>query len=115
MAVAFRNACCVRIAGTGDYRMVTTTDSALRRGLAGRGDEFRLTLDPGFQGLQLASSIWLAYCQPLVGAFFNFQLQDDPSLSGWQSGVLYADGTRKPGYRLVRSVLARAAVGTLEC
>src|SRR5438552_7746038 len=51
VAVAFRNACCVRIAGTGDYRMVTTTDSALRRGLAGRGDEFRLTLDPGFQGL----------------------------------------------------------------
>jgi hypothetical protein len=72
-------------------------------------------LDPGSQGLQLASSIWLAYCQPLVGAFFNFQLQDDPSLSGWQSGVLYADGTRKPGYRLVRSVLARAAAGTLEC
>jgi hypothetical protein len=31
--------------------MVTTTDSVLRRGVAGRGDEFRLTLDPGFQGL----------------------------------------------------------------
>jgi len=31
--------------------MVMTTDSVLRRGVAGRGDEFRLTLDPGFQGL----------------------------------------------------------------
>jgi hypothetical protein len=72
-------------------------------------------LDPAFQGLQLASSIWLAHCQPLVGAFFNFQLRDDPSLVGWQSGLLYSDGTRKPGYRLVRWVLARAAAGTLEC
>ncbi len=31
--------------------MVTTTDSVLRGGLAGHGDDFRLTLDPGFQGL----------------------------------------------------------------
>ena len=31
--------------------MVTTTDSVLRRGLAEQSDEFRLTLDAGFQGL----------------------------------------------------------------
>jgi len=31
--------------------MATTTDSALRDGLTGGGDEFRLSLDPGFQGL----------------------------------------------------------------
>ena len=74
-----------------------------------------VVLDPGFANLQLASSIWLAYCQPLVGALFNFQLRDDTSLSGWQSGLLYADGTRKRGYLIVRQVLARAAAGTLEC
>src|SRR5437763_2289338 len=72
-------------------------------------------LDPGFANLQLASSIWLAYCQPLVGALFNFQLRDDTSLRGWQSGLLYADGTRKRGYLLVRQVPASAAAGTLEC
>jgi hypothetical protein len=72
-------------------------------------------LDPAFQGLQLASSIWLAYCQPLVGAFFNFQLRDDPSLTGWQSGLLYADGTQKPGYRLVRRVIEGVRAGMLEC
>jgi hypothetical protein len=72
-------------------------------------------VDPGFQGLQLASAIWLAYCQPLVGAFFNFQLRDDPSLKGWQSGVLYADGARKPGYLLVRQVLSAARAGVLLC
>ena len=74
-----------------------------------------VVLDPGFANLQLASSIWLAYCQPLVGALFNFQLRDDTSLRGWQSGLLYADGTRKRGYLLVRQVLASAAAGTLEC
>ena len=31
--------------------MTTTIDSVLRGGLAGHGDEFRLTLDPRFQGL----------------------------------------------------------------
>src|SRR5437763_7155517 len=74
-----------------------------------------VVLDPGFANLQLASSIWLAYCQPLVGALFNFQLRDDTSLRGWQSGLLYADGTRKRGYLLVRQVPASAAAGTLEC
>jgi hypothetical protein len=72
-------------------------------------------LDPAFANLQLASSIWLAYCQPLVGAFFNFQLRDDTSLTGWQSGLLYADGTRKVGYRIVKQVLDAAKAGTLEC
>ena len=72
-------------------------------------------LEPGFANLQLASSIWLAYCQPLVGALFNFQLRDDPSLKGWQSGLLYADGARKAGYLIVRRVIADAAAGRLEC
>jgi hypothetical protein len=72
-------------------------------------------LDPAVANLQLASSIWLAYCQPLVGAFFNFQLRDDTSRVGWQSGVLYADGVRKPGYLIVRHVLSAAAAGMLEC
>jgi hypothetical protein len=72
-------------------------------------------LEPGFANLQLASSIWLAYCQPLVGAIFNFQLRDDPSLKGWQSGLLYADGARKPGYLIVRRVIADAAAGKLAC
>src|SRR5438067_420543 len=58
-------------------------------------------LDPGFQGWQLQASVRLAYCQPAVGAFFNFQLRDDPDLVGWQSGVLYADGPPKPAYGLL--------------
>jgi acyl-coenzyme A thioesterase PaaI-like protein len=46
-----RKASRVRIGGTRDYRMTTTTDSVLKNGVAGHGDELRLTLDPRFQGL----------------------------------------------------------------
>ena len=72
-------------------------------------------LDPGFQGWQLQASVRLAYCQPAVGAFFNFQLRDDPSLVGWQSGLLYADGTPKPAYDLFRDAVADVAAGTVAC
>ena len=40
-----------------------------------------------------------------MGAFFNFQLRDDPDLVGWQSGVLYADGTPKPAYGLLEDAV----------
>ena len=72
-------------------------------------------LDPGFQGWQLQASVRLAYCQPAVGAFFNFQLRDDPNLVGWQSGVLYADGTPKPAYELLGDALRDVAAGTVAC
>ena len=84
-------------------------------GAYGGTENVAMLLDPAVAYLQLASSIWLAYCQPLVGAFFNFQLRDDTSRIGWQSGLLYADGARKPGYLLVRHVLGAAAAGMLEC
>ena len=50
-----------------------------------------------------------------MGAFFNFQLRDDPNLVGWQSGVLYADGTPKPAYDLLRDALRDVAAGTVAC
>jgi hypothetical protein len=72
-------------------------------------------LDPGFQGWQLQASVRLAYCQPAVGAFFNFQLRDDPNLVGWQSGLLYADGAPKPAYDLLKAATADVAAGTVAC
>ncbi|MET1084089.1 MAG: hypothetical protein ABWY12_13735, partial [Burkholderiales bacterium] len=54
------------------------------------------------QGTQLVDSIRLAYCQPHVQAIFNFLLQDEPDLGAWQSGVLWADGTRKGSYAALR-------------
>lgn len=90
--------------------------SVAERRSAYRGREnVKELLDPGFAGWQLQASVRLAYCQPAVGAFFNFQLRDDPNLVGWQSGVLYADGTPKPAYDLLRDALRDVAAGTVAC
>ncbi|HZQ82922.1 MAG TPA: hypothetical protein VFB25_13180 [Gaiellaceae bacterium] len=67
------------------------------------------------QATQLADAIELAYCQPGVGAFFNFLLADEPSLAAWQSGVLWADDTRKPSFSTLASVVAQVKAGTVDC
>ena len=67
------------------------------------------------QASQLKDAIELAYCQPAVGAFFNFQFVDEVGLGGWQSGLLWADGTPKPSYEPVKTVLAAIAAGTVDC
>jgi hypothetical protein len=67
------------------------------------------------QATQLADAIALAYCQPKVGAFFTFQLVDEPRLEGWQSGVLWADWTPKPSYVALRRLLAQIKAGSFDC
>jgi hypothetical protein len=64
---------------------------------------------------QLRDALELAYCQPAVGAWFNFQLEDDQSLSGWQSGLLYADGTPKPSYAAFKAEVAHVAARQVDC
>jgi hypothetical protein len=91
-----------------------STVEARRDAYHGR-ENVKELVDPGFAGWQLQAAVRLAYCQPTVGAFFNFQLRDDPSLVGWQSGVLYADGTPKPAYDLLKDALADVAAGTVTC
>jgi hypothetical protein len=75
--------------------------------------------DPGSPGwdqaTQLGNAIRLAFCQPAVGAFFNFELADEPSLAGWQSGVLWVDGTPKPSYAAVKAAIAQVAAGSVDC
>ena len=50
------------------------------------------------QAAQLTAAIELAYCQPAVGAFFNFELRDDADLGGWQSGLVRPDWSAKPAF-----------------
>ena len=59
------------------------------------------------QASQLKDAVELAYCQPAVGAFFNFQFIDEVGLGGWQSGLLWADGTPKPSYEPVEERCSR--------
>ncbi len=67
------------------------------------------------QSTQLVDSLRLAYCQPYVQAVFNFQLRDEPELGGWQSGVLWADGTRKDSYDAFRRVVAEVNNRAVDC
>ncbi len=67
------------------------------------------------QGTQLADALRLAYCQPGVAAYFNFELADESDLAGWQSGILWADLTPKPSYGVFRDALRSVAARTVDC
>lgn len=60
-------------------------------------------------------AVRLAYCQPAVGAFLNFELVDERDLRGWQSGLLRPDFSRKPAYDAFKSVIAAVARGAVTC
>jgi len=81
------------------------TDRAVISPLGGRVD----------QASQLTDAIRLAYCQPAVGAFFNFLLADEANLRGWQSGVLFSDWTAKPSYQAFKSVIAEVSAHRVNC
>jgi hypothetical protein len=72
-------------------------------------------VSPEAGGTQLAEAVRLAYCQPLVKAYFNFELVDDRSLAGWQSGLLWADWTQKPAYAAFKQTIADVARGAVDC
>jgi hypothetical protein len=67
------------------------------------------------QASQLRDALFLAHCQPEVGAFFNFELIDEDRLAGWQSGVMWRDGTRKPSYETFRKTVATVHAGAVDC
>ncbi len=67
------------------------------------------------QATQLSDALRVAYCQPAVGAFFNFELADERNLGGWQSGVLWADLTPKPSYGTFKAAVRAVAAGQVDC
>src|SRR5215204_3064453 len=67
------------------------------------------------QATQALDAIRLAACQPYVAAYFNFLLADEPVLSGWQSGALWVDRTRKDSWPAFRQAIAAATAGTVDC
>jgi hypothetical protein len=67
------------------------------------------------QGAQLTAAVRLAYCQPAVGGFFNFELRDEPGLAGWQSGLLRPDWSAKPSFESFVQAIASARAGTITC
>jgi hypothetical protein len=67
------------------------------------------------QAAQLTAAVQLAYCQTGVTGFFNFELRDDASLAGWQSGLLRPDWSAKPALDAYRAAIAAARAGAVDC
>jgi len=67
------------------------------------------------QARQLRAALLLARCQPAVGAYFNFLLLDEDRLAGWQSGLLYRDGTPKASYNTFREAVRVVTSGEVNC
>lgn len=67
------------------------------------------------QAAQLTAAVELAYCQPAVGAFFNFELRDETALSGWQSGLVRPDWSAKPAFVAYFQAIAAARSGAITC
>jgi hypothetical protein len=67
------------------------------------------------QARQIRDALFLARCQPHVGAFFNFELLDEDRLAGWQSGVLWRDGTHKASYDEFRDAVRVVETDRLDC
>ena len=57
----------------------------------------------------------MAYCQPGVAAFFNFEIADEPGLGGWQSGLLWTDFTPKPSYQPFKDAVRTVASRQVDC
>jgi hypothetical protein len=93
------------------YRGVESDPSVLPPLSSGAGAQ-GASLD---QATQLRNALLLAYCQPDVGAFFNFELIDEDRLSGWQSGLLWRGGDRKGSYNAFREVVAQVKAGQVSC
>ena len=67
------------------------------------------------QATQLRDALLYARCQPEVGAFFNFELLDEDRLAGWQSGVLWRDGTEKASYEAFKAAVRVVRSGEVDC
>jgi hypothetical protein len=67
------------------------------------------------QASRVLSAVRLAYCQPYVGAFLNFELFDDRSLTGWQSAPYWADKTRKRSFAAFKQAFREVNTHSVDC
>jgi hypothetical protein len=70
-------------------------------------------VDEATQAGYYQDALALAFCQPNVKAFFVYHAFDEPILSGWQSGVYYADGTPKTSLPVVKKAIRDVSGGVI--
>lgn len=72
------------------------------------GKENVATTDEATQAEIYSGAIPFIACDPAVRSLLFFHLIDDPNLDRWQSGLMRADGTRRPSYGSVKAAIARS-------
>lgn len=85
--------------GEADYPKLVTALEAFGRtpSIWYLEDGFQTTkITPAQQARNVSEAIRLAACQPLVRAFFNFELVDETRAAGWHSGLIWRGGKAKP-------------------
>ncbi|MFL5912928.1 MAG: hypothetical protein ACJ768_20470 [Gaiellaceae bacterium] len=85
--------------GEGDYAKLVTALHAFAASpsIWYLEDGFQTTkISAAQQARDLTAAIGMAACQPLVHAFFNFQLVDETRVAGWHSGLIWRGGRAKP-------------------
>lgn len=105
--------------GEGDYPRLASTLTTAFAGTAQRSlgvwyleDGFQTNaVTPAQQASDVGAAVRLAACQPLVRAFFNFELVDERRLSGWQSGLISRGGRLKPAAAAFSAAARSAAKG----
>ncbi|HKH31691.1 MAG TPA: hypothetical protein VKA45_11600 [Gaiellaceae bacterium] len=71
------------------------------------GRENVATTDETSQAEIYSQAIPFIACDPAVRSLLFFHLIDDPNLDRWQSGMIRADGTKRPSYESVKAAIAR--------
>jgi hypothetical protein len=92
---------------------VETTIPAGKRSLY-TADEVTVTTSEQRQAAAYRRTLELVACQPDVSGVLFFHLRDEPALTGWQSGVRYADGAPKQSLGPVREAAREAEAGDLD-
>jgi hypothetical protein len=85
--------------GEADYPRLVSTLEAFGRmpSIWYLEDGFQTTkITPTQQARSVADAVAMAACQPLVQAFFNFELVDETRAAGWHSGLIWRGGRVKP-------------------
>ena len=67
------------------------------------------------QAKYLAQAFALARKNPRVDMMVWYLIRDEKRLSGWQSGLMYTNGTRKPSFLAFRRVVLAVARGDVDC
>ncbi len=97
----------------GEYGVESVIPPNEAQSYTGREATSAKPVDEATQAAYYIQAMKIAMCQPNVVGLMLFHVEDESGLSGWQSGLFYADGTPKSSLGPVHDAMAAARAGTL--